>query len=512
MVTTIFTLVRRLWTPPAPADSVNRRSLLGFEPLDDRTTPAAFVWKATISESWSDILNWQQDGGPALRIPGDLAVGKADTVTIDDTAQRNCVLDRVDSGVRINALTMTASANRVLTVPANVYLFVQGGDPGGALPRGQVLLASGGALEIKGSVRLMKTDMTWKSGAINTFGNPGTLYVINGSNLNIVDAGVQGQPSQHHLGAHLQVSTPGQVDTGFVHLATTGQNAQQMKDNLTLFHNIGITINAGGALFLNQSTKSDTQGGIVKDVNSPDSVITNRGLIDRRVKDDQDTVGNIVHLKIEPLVKTWGRVQMADLSSLEFTNGIQIRDGTFDQIRGRVKTPPTKKVSMTGGEMWLRGVGASSKCLFTGDVEILGGSVYVGENRTADAAADKFVEMRVTGDLDIGSASVYLSIDVGVSERGDVIRVDGHMSVDPIYVELTLVNNSQALWADIASRSWTFLSATTADGYPGPGGIQAAVNGTEYFDYPDPDVERYTYNGPPDDGVPYYLFRYRPVT
>jgi hypothetical protein len=202
---------------------------------------------------------------------------------------------------------------------------------------------------------------------------------------------------------------------------------------------------------------------------------------------------------------------MEKLSSIVFVCGFHNDGGKVDIKQGRVQLPPFQKLTQTDGIIQLRGDGPLAQCLFDGDVEILGGSVYVGENRTKDVQADEFVEMRVSGGLDIGSASVYLSIDVETSERGDVIRVDGHMSVDPIYVELTLVNNDQALWADIASRSWKFLSAGTADGYPGPGGIQAWVNGTEYRDYPDPDVERYTYNGPPDDGVPYYQFRYRPV-
>ena len=157
MPTSMRSLTRRLFSrsrvSPRP-----HRTRLQLEALETLLVPAAYHWTGAISTVWTDVQNWTEDTGAAVtNYPGAVA-GADDTITFDNTAQRDCVLAPPNPPpiggltVSVHGITVANTYNRFITIDGGATLRVRERLSQVNPPRGSFQLA-GGTFEVVGRER-----------------------------------------------------------------------------------------------------------------------------------------------------------------------------------------------------------------------------------------------------------------------------------------------------------------------------------------------------------------------
>jgi hypothetical protein len=445
--------------------------------------PTRYWWTGVVSDDWVDRQNWKMLQGGAYvvadRYPGqDNHV--EDAVELSGVTPSHCTLAVASTvqQVRISELNIVsfgdATNHRFLQVVKS-SLYVSGRTVDETFVRGKFRLDGGGVEIVEGVVALEDTDGVWTDGVINnrqlqvpqerSSNAPGTLAVTKTSKLAIGAKGLV-------LGVTLEIGgSPGPA----LSYVTLGG----MQGNLQLNYNVPIVVKSNGVLNLDQNANSASAGGITKNANSPNSVISNFGTIDRRERDQLDAPGAPVQMRIEPKVineASTALFRMVKDSSIHFVGGFEQKGGKFQGDQSRIKAPPGTKFSMLGGAIQLQGTG-QYVCQFDGDVEITGGSLFVGTNQTKDAAATDFCTMKVTEDLTLGAdAHVYLAIDLEEKGNGDLIEVGGTVAVEGADLTITFTNNEMdvdqmlAFWEGLDGATWDLVTAAARSGSGGDDG------------------------------------------
>lgn len=384
-------------------------AVLRLEGLEDRTTPAGtYTWKPSAAVGgvlyWDTPEYWEKSADATNQWPGQAGTDDMAKFTQKPNTASQLSLIHLRGGtstarktVTIKSLKLEGEFAETVVIRPYTSLVVKDGEFN--VQKGRLVVHTDGALSLDHITAASWTGGSMKSDVAT---QRGTMYLYNGTKLTLADSPldlssnlVVGE-SQPAPGQPNGTASPATLDMGHKAGADPAADPQKnMGGQLTLYNNLFIYVKPQGVLNFNQNGNSDTGGGIVMALTSPDSKIYDDGKIFRTVKDDNGKA-----VRVEP--KTEGRGVNGGLTvgkecKIYFVNGYTQTDGTLDlgkasELRGDYTVSGGKFQVGDSGE-----VGNYTTTL-TGDLTMTRGTFKFGDT------AGSYGTLAVAGKVSLGSA------------------------------------------------------------------------------------------------------------